>query len=213
MKQHYFIAIACTFVLFFSACKKDKKETPTTTTEDPKLTFTDSRDSKTYLYVKIGNQYWMQENLRYDAVAAGTSDCYDDVAINCNEGTLYNLLGAQNACPSGWHLPSDAEFRTLETYIGFSAADTAKKDGTASTRGDCSALKTGGSSGFNVGTYSGSYYHSSSAYEARSTEVSYWSSDGYQRVFQSANTLLRRYSPTGGYSDDRNRYCVRCLKD
>jgi uncharacterized protein (TIGR02145 family) len=32
-------------------------------------------------------------------------------------GVLYNWSAALTACPSGWHLPTDAELNTLETYV------------------------------------------------------------------------------------------------
>ena len=52
------------FVAFFFilSCEKEKPEPD----EDEKvLTFIDDRDGNEYEYVKIGNQYWMAENLAY----------------------------------------------------------------------------------------------------------------------------------------------------
>lgn len=33
-------------------------------------------------------------------------------------GVLYNYASATQSCPDGWHLPSDAEWKELEAYIG-----------------------------------------------------------------------------------------------
>ncbi|MEI6696059.1 MAG: fibrobacter succinogenes major paralogous domain-containing protein [Bacteroidota bacterium] len=80
-------------------------------------TFTDSRDGKTYKTVKIGTQTWMAENLSYKAM----SECwaYDNKLINVAKyGYLYSWKSAKGACPSGWHLPSDAEWTALITYLG-----------------------------------------------------------------------------------------------
>jgi uncharacterized protein (TIGR02145 family) len=40
-------------------------------------------------------------------------------------GALYNwfVLGTGKLCPSGWHLPTDGEFSTLESYLGMASGD------------------------------------------------------------------------------------------
>ena len=78
--------------------------------------FTDPRDGQTYWTVQIGNQTWMAENLNYHTEG---SDCYGDAPAKCQKyGRLYTWEAAQNACPSGWHLPSMAEFETLIATVG-----------------------------------------------------------------------------------------------
>ena len=79
--------------------------------------FTDSRDSKIYKTIKIGNQVWMAENLAYKM----DSGCwaYDNISDNVDKyGYLYDWDTAQKACPSGWHLPTKNEFETLWNYLG-----------------------------------------------------------------------------------------------
>ncbi len=79
--------------------------------------FTDSRDGKTYKTVKIGTQTWMAENLAFKA----DSGCwaYNDDQNNVkNYGYLYSWGTAKNVCPTGWHLPSDAEWTTLINNFG-----------------------------------------------------------------------------------------------
>lgn len=76
----------------------------------------DSRDGQTYKYVKIGNQVWMAENLNYETA---NSYCYNDNSTNCEKyGRLYEWSAALNACPIGWHLPSDADFEILVEAVG-----------------------------------------------------------------------------------------------
>jgi uncharacterized protein (TIGR02145 family) len=79
--------------------------------------FTDFRDDQKYQIVKIGAQIWMAENLRYKM--PGGCWAYENNEENAKKyGYLYNLETVKNACPKGWHLPSDEEWITLVSYLG-----------------------------------------------------------------------------------------------
>jgi uncharacterized protein (TIGR02145 family) len=102
-----------------------------------KAQFCDPRDGTKYVYVDIGKQTWMAENLRYSA--EGTMGrCAQNKDENCDTyGRLYTLdemfckdgcaeeqwgVADPNehainiACPAGWHLPSTTELEELLTY-------------------------------------------------------------------------------------------------
>jgi len=80
-------------------------------------TFKDSRDGKTYKTVKIGTQTWLANNLAFKA----SSGCYEydnNKANSTTFGYLYTWETAKKVCPTGWHLPSMAEWTTLITNTG-----------------------------------------------------------------------------------------------
>jgi uncharacterized protein (TIGR02145 family) len=77
---------------------------------------TDSRDSKKYRIVQIGEQVWFAENLNYNVSG---SKCYDNFDSNCEiYGRLYDWETAKTVCPSGWHLPTKEEWDVMMAYIG-----------------------------------------------------------------------------------------------
>lgn len=100
-------------------------------------------DGNTYKTVKIGDQWWMAENLRVTTYRNGESvykvvDGYEwsilkdkniSAAHCANEndeanadiyGYLYNgyaVNDSRNIAPQGWHIPSDKEWEELAKYI------------------------------------------------------------------------------------------------
>jgi uncharacterized protein (TIGR02145 family) len=90
-----------------------------------------SYSGKTYKTVNIGTQTWFAENLDYDP-GTGNSACYDNQASNCAiYGRLYDWSTAMDVCPSGWHLPSRAEWEVMITYIGGASTDGTKLKATS----------------------------------------------------------------------------------
>lgn len=174
-------------------------------------TMTDSRDGKTYKTVKIGSQIWMAENLNY---RTRDSYCYEDKISNCDKyGRLYTWDAAITACPSGWHLPSHAEWETLVTAVGGESGAGTKlkstsgwlKDGNGSDSFGFSALPAGERDLSPAGS-------GPEAYTPVGHIACFWSSTDKGRhnteLFAERDDVWI-YNP-----DDRGRgKSVRCLKD
>jgi len=117
-----------------------------------------------HIVAKIGTQTWMKENLDYNASG---SKCYDNDPTNCSYyGRLYDWNTARTICPSGWHLPSQAEWTTLINYAGGSSNAGSKLMGRTNDY-NFSALPGGYFYGFDifsdVGNYG--YWWSASEYD------------------------------------------------
>jgi len=96
--------------LFILSCSSNSDD------YDFQNSFKDLRDGQMYRWVKIGSQTWMAENLYYNAPG---SKCYDNSSKECRKyGRLYDWKTAVDACPDGWHLPSDEEWQELIDFAG-----------------------------------------------------------------------------------------------
>jgi uncharacterized protein (TIGR02145 family) len=189
-------------------------------------TLTDKRDGKKYKTVIIGERTWMAENLNFEA---NGSKCYDDKPENCGKyGRLYDWNTAKEACPSGWHLPSDEEWK-IDGYVGGDAGKKLKsksgwnnyrnKDGNGTDDFGFSALPGGY---FSVGLEAsdlrrsmlggkgGSKSGSHGSFNGVGENGSWWSAneDAYSMDYYSDNT-----STSLNNFFESSLYSVRCLKD
>ncbi len=167
--------------------------------------FTDARDGKTYKTVKIGNQTWMAENLAHKT----NKGCwaYDNDQSNVTKyGYLYNWETAKIVCPTGWHLPTKSEFKTLlDNYSN-------GNDIVGNRKANYKALISGNNSGFldSLGGFrsdGGNYYEIGKA-------CSFWSSTPVGDSF--ANELSIESSNKFVYVFHYFRnwgFHVRCLQD
>lgn len=87
-----------------------------------------------YTTVKIGNQWWMAEDLKSTKFKDGTAikfvDDPDTLGWETGDepkysrgkyGNFYNhavITNASQIAPKGWHVPSDEEWKILESYLG-----------------------------------------------------------------------------------------------
>ena len=111
-----FLFFLITLLIGINSCSKDDDSQDDPNDNSTPEAFTDPRDGQTYETVEIGNQVWFAENLNYETE---NSWCYNNDPDNGDTyGRLYTWEAALNACPDGWHLPGDEEWKTLEINLG-----------------------------------------------------------------------------------------------
>ncbi len=139
-RRIYLLATSMLIVVGIMSCTKEE-----VATSNPEYgTMTDIQGN-TYKTVKIGNQWWMAENLKVtvfndktpiNAIAENAADsiwentskaayCIYDTTL----GALYNWNVINNikiVAPKGWHIPSDDEWKTLEKTLGMETAELDK---------------------------------------------------------------------------------------
>jgi uncharacterized protein (TIGR02145 family) len=200
-------------------------------------------DGNTYNTIKIGDQWWMAENLATTKFKGGgditniTDNTIWSTTTNpayCwffnNQGTygdtygaLYNwyAINTGNLCPTGWHVPSDDEFKTLEMYLGMTLAQANGADWRGTDQGaqmKTTNLWTTGNTGTNTSGFSarpGGYrYYGDGTFQGAESFGSFgtstsWSTDTYiyRQLKYDLSTVLR--------NDANNQagFSVRCVQD
>ncbi len=153
-------------------------------------------DNNIYQTVKIGDQWWMAENLKvtryrngdviphvtdnstWQGLSTGAFCSSDNADSNiATYGLLYNWYAvgdSRNIAPAGWHIPTDNEWKELEMHLGMSQSQA-----------DASGWR---------GTFEGG--------KLKETETLHWSSPNYGASNETGFTALpggHRFF-TGGYN-------------
>ncbi len=183
--------------------------------------FTDPRDGQTYKTVVIGSQTWFAENLNYEAA---DSWWYDSSSANGEVyGRLYTWDAALAACPGGWKLPTDNEWKMLEIYLGMSQSEAdqtgwrgtdeggkLKEAGTA----HWNAPNTGATNSSGFTALPGGIRSSNGSFYSLGLDGRWWSST------ESSGTNAWNRHLTYGYQQVRRTnslkssgFSVRCLKN
>ncbi len=193
--------------------------------------FVDPRDNRIYKTVKIGNQTWMAQNLDF---VVDDSYCYNDTGSYCNKyGSLYTWAAAMDSvgkytntskgcgngkscetfetvvglCPTGWHMPSHAEWDILLSTAG----DTDKATKSLITTIGWDAQDGSDSYGFSA--LPAGYRTSGADFDGIGTLADFWSStaDGDEGTY--IVSLVPGQRPKLGANFDRNNaFSVRCVK-
>ena len=217
-------------------------------------------DGNSYDAVQIGNQVWMAENLRTTRYADGTVigegtfasiftpstdvDTYGylynwDAVMQNEDFSSSNPSGIQGICPTGWHVPSNAEWTQLTAYLGSHSEYVCSGSGDkiakalASTNGwllcdgdECvvgnnpSTNNVTGFSALPAGSYNGN------GYVTFGNEATFWSTSGNDQgalghryatrcllSSNAANVDYRSVQLNTNYGNTNYGFSVRCVRD
>ena len=203
-------------------------------------TFIDSRDGgKTYKWVKIGKQYWMAENLNYNAT---NSRCYGDNSGgdsqgNCAKyGRLYNWATAmalnascnssscasqvdvkhKGICPNGWHIPSNAEWNVLMKFVNPECSDNSvcAGAGTKLKAADGWNNNGNGEDTYGFSALPGGYGYSVGSFSTVGGIGYWWSASEDSSNFADLRGMYYDDEYVGYHSIDKDYlFSVRCVQD
>ncbi|KAF0129229.1 MAG: TIR protein [Bacteroidetes bacterium] len=204
-------------------------------------------DGNSYATVGIGDQIWMAENLKVGTRIDGNQEltnnsiiekyCFNNLESNCdafgglyqwNEAMQYDTTqGVQGICPSGWHIPTDAEWCQMEVFldaivncttVGWRGTDVGgKMKCTGTLEAGTGLWRNPNSGATNQSGFSavpGGTRYSFGAFDMINYEGTWWSSTqsypgtAWIRVLQFMQTNVHRngYGKNDGYS-------LRCVSD
>ncbi|MBN2615651.1 MAG: fibrobacter succinogenes major paralogous domain-containing protein [Bacteroidales bacterium] len=235
-----------TILFFFNSCKKDSETGKLNGLSDakfnPGLSYGQVQDidGNVYKTIQIGDQIWMAENLRTIHYRNGdpiknveNSDswitlttgayCNYENTFDKNEiatrGRLYNWYAVSDSrkiAPSGWHVPTDEDWKILVGNLGGDsvAGGKMKEEGTfhwnsenvgANNESGFTALPSGYRDQY-YGSFSGINYN---AFWWTSTEDS--ETHSWYRYLNNQLTSVGRFSWDVG--NKKSGFSVRCVKD
>jgi uncharacterized protein (TIGR02145 family) len=173
-------------------------------------------EGNTYNTVTIGTQVWMAENLKTThfkdntAIPLITDNTAWSVATTpaycwyANDGTtnkpvygaIYNFYTVSNGalCPAGWHVPTDAEYQTLELFLGMDPSQVGLYDWRGTNQGAQMKSTTGwptGQAGTNTSGWSalpGGYRYGPSGVFNNVGQLSFW----WTSTSDPVNAMYRR---------------------
>ncbi len=207
-----------------------------TNVHNPAKTYGTMTDQQGNVYktIVIGNQEWMAENLKttlyrngvaipnvtnatqWRGLTTGAWCSYNnDAQYDCPYGKMYNwytVVDSRNLCPTGWHVPSDAEWTTLTNTLGGEGIAGGKMKSTGTQywlSPNTGATNESGFSGlpgglrnddgafFNLGNYGG-----------------WWSSSQDDATIARYRYLDYYFANANGSSNLKaNGFSVRCVRD
>ncbi|MDP3830916.1 MAG: FISUMP domain-containing protein, partial [Ignavibacteriaceae bacterium] len=186
-------------------------------------------DGKTYHTVQIGSQCWLKENLDVGVMIQGTENasnngviekyCYDNDLSNCttygglyqwNEAMSYNTSpGTKGICPTGWHIPTYAEYGTLKAEVN-NDGNTLKEVGQGTGNGIGTNI-----SGFSALLVGWRYYENNNvSFVSLRYNTYFWTSTKYDEPYAYDTGL--EYDNSGIHLSHGTKefgFSIRCLKD
>jgi len=191
-------------------------------------------DGNRYQTVKIGDQWWLADNLKVTRYANGApipycSDptewsqlstgayCeYDNDSSYVNlYGRLYNwyaLVDSQSVAPAGWHIPDSEEWQKLIDYLGGASVAAGKLKATGTDHWASPNTGATNQTGFTALPGGGRLYDG--AYINITFDAIFWSSTEISDLNASCRSMV--CSGTNSYTISRSKrsgFAVRLVKD
>lgn len=228
-----FVTLVCTV-----SCKKDP-----TSSNDP-TTVTDF-DGNVYKTVQIGEQLWMAENLKvthyrngdqipnisdnnvWENMDDGAYCSYNNTDSNIDiYGLLYNWYvvdDSRGLAPTGWHIPTDGEWKQLEMYLGMSQSEADSTDWRGTDEGGklkeagtthWSSPNEGASNESGFSALPGGFRDEDGFFFLISYGGNWWSSTKFGNFLAWDRSLHYKHSDIYLYGSDKQYgLSVRCIND
>jgi uncharacterized protein (TIGR02145 family) len=192
-------------------------------------------DGNSYQTVQIGTQCWTQSNLtvskyrngdnipnitdntQWSQTNTSNTGAWCNYNNDANNGTTYGKLynwyavtDSRVLCPTGWHVPTDAEWSNLENHLGGSTvAGGAMKSTTGWTAPNTGATNSSGFTGLPGGYRGdgGDFFYLGTSSDWWSSSVSSYGTPFYMLLYYNAAGIFwYSTAPKVGFS-------IRCVRD
>jgi uncharacterized protein (TIGR02145 family) len=200
------------------------------------------QEGNVYKTIVIGTQEWMAENLNTsiyrngDVIPTGLSNAdwentintqqgawayyNNDASYACPYGKLYNwyaCVDARQLCPLGWHVPTDAEWSVLTSYLGGEGVAGGKMKTTGTIEAATGLWYTPNTGATNSSGFSGAPgggRGSYGDYGLIGDDGNWWSSSEFDTYYAWSRNLY--YGDGNAYRGPLGKllgFSVRCLRD
>jgi len=204
----------------------------------------DPRDGQSYSTVQIGSQCWMAENINIGTKINGNEEqtdnasiekyCYGNNTTECDTyGGFYQwnemmqfvtVESTQGVCPTGWHIPSDNEWKTLEIELGMSQSEADN----SGSRGTNEGSKMAGNADlwyngalendpeFNTSglmLLPAGYRNTDGSFDDQNSHTILWTSGVYSTYAWRRNLSYEDTDVYRSYYNKAYGFSVRCVKD
>jgi uncharacterized protein (TIGR02145 family) len=137
---------------------------------------------------------------------------YNWYAVDNNAATKVASNGGKNVCPTSWHVPNDAEWTTLITFLGGETVAGSKLKETGTTHWTAPNAGATNETGFTA--LPGGLRYDSGTYDTIRSLGDWWSSTEYSTTVAWDRGVYSSYAGVGRYgSNKQSGFSVRCLRD
>lgn len=197
-------------------------------------------DGNVYPTITIGTQTWMAQNLNtthyndgsliplvtntniwasnYNSNGQNQMMCWydnDKATYTANKyGALYNWFSVKTGklCPIGWHVPSDAEWNNLYSFLGGIATSGGKLKEVGFS--NWKSPNTGATNSVGFNTLPSGARNNLGGFDVIGNQSVWWSTTAYDTTYIWMHAILNNNSSVlRGNGNKFQGFSVRCLKD